>query len=745
MLINSIKTRDTYHNYIVIKQGDMTSKIELMLCGSNGELLKDLTDSCIITIADGKEIRQKINGGILNGILEFNITQQLSNTTHSLEITTNGGVKFPAGNDFYIKVTDSLAELELNIIKNMTKDEAYRQLTEKFIGETLDLRIDEINSSEQKDLEVINARKSYPTLGQRLNVLSEGIGVSIKDFPRLDEETDDKNRFQRAIDYLQSIGGGKLVVPPKNDGYEFIMPLGTTVDNPYRVLITGQNIVIEGVGLPLIKMKGLSKGYLETLNDRSSSGRDVFTIFSFIGAKDCFVRGFKFLGEWDGKGTFRYESPRAKAIGFTGCYNCHADEVHGEGIMGNVVNANNSMPEVEGHYKWSENISITSSSATRCLENGFNFMGGTRDGKFTNNLSTLNGTCGFEAATENLTVTGNILRNNKLTGMSFSGLNAVITGNVFKDNNNNGELTEQHPAYNLLISGQGDVSIISNKFSGSEGCEILVFPGIHDLIIKNNDFKHKEYSKANYIVYVSGTSDMTIDNVDIIDNKFDNKSESIIYAIMLNYVKTASIIDNSIKARFGKYAILVQESCSDVIVKDNLADKNIVNLSKGESYTFDNFGERIIKRITSNSKPTLGYWMRGDIIDNDAYNIDEGHPDRWRCIREGYANENPFKAQTNYEKDTLINASDYIYKAMNSGKSGDIPPYHGSGEMNPQGSITWLHIGKHARFEVASQVGLYPVITNKPMFIGQIAKTSAGVVYIAIGTSSTNDWKQITN
>ncbi|TDM35187.1 hypothetical protein [Macrococcoides canis] len=578
-----------------------------------------------------------------------------------------------------------------------------------------------------------------------LNVLADGVGVTIKDFPRLDGETDDRNRFQRAIDYLQALGGGKLVVAPIENGYDWVMPAGTTIDDPYRVLITGQNIVIEGVGLPLVNMKGLTKDYLETIDDRSSSGRDVFTIFSFIGAKDCYIRGFKFKGEWDGKGTFRYASPRAKAIGFTGCYNCHAEEVHGEGIMGNVVNANNSMPEVEGHYKWSEHISVINSSAIRCLENGFNFMGGTRDGKFIGNLSMLNGTCGFESATENLTVSNNILRNNKLTGMSFSGLNAVISSNVFKDNNNKGELVSEHKAYNMLITGQGNISILSNKFSGAEGPEIGVFPGIKDLTIKDNDFKHGSESTSEYVIYMSGTSDNYIESVDIIDNRIDNKSSSVLYAIMLNYVKDVRVIDNFIKSRFATYSVLAQETCVDVTIKDNIVDKPIISLAKGVSYNFDNIGQNIVKRIALSQIPSNGYYMRGDIIDNNAYNIDDGHPDRWRCVREGYANENPFKAQTNYEKDTLINASDYIYKAMNSGKSGDIPPYHGSGEMNPQGTITWLHIGKHARFEVSGQVGLYPVITNKPLFIGQLAKTGTGAVYIAIGTSSADDWKQISN
>ena len=131
-------------------------------------------------------------------------------------------------------------------------------------------------------------------------------GISILDYPRLKDEQDDRLRFQRAIDDLASKNGGTLIIPKTEEAYIFKSFENPTVYNPCRVKIVTNNINIVGIDNPTIKMQGITKGYLESIDDISSSGRDFFTVFAFIGTENCTVSGINFVGEWDGKGYFRY-------------------------------------------------------------------------------------------------------------------------------------------------------------------------------------------------------------------------------------------------------------------------------------------------------------------------------------------------------------------------------------------------------------------------------------------------------
>lgn len=130
MLVNSIKTKNNFHNYIVIKQSDNTSSIELLLCGANGSILSDLNQSCTLTILDEVDqlIRQKTKEQIVNGTVTFRVTNDLKTNPHTLEITTSDGQKFPSNHDFKIFVSYTHDESELKVINNLSRDEALAEI-----------------------------------------------------------------------------------------------------------------------------------------------------------------------------------------------------------------------------------------------------------------------------------------------------------------------------------------------------------------------------------------------------------------------------------------------------------------------------------------------------------------------------------------------------------------------------------------------------------------------------------------
>lgn len=600
-----------------------------------------------------------------------------------------------------------------------------------------------ILSEGDSSLEVTQARNGKPTLNDRLNTMNEGIGVNILDFPRLENENDDKYRFQRAIDYISSIGGGKLIIPKTPNDYEFIATENPTTSSPYRVQIKTSNIEIEGIGKPTILMKGITQDYINSIDDINSSGRDIFTVFSFIAVENCKVSNIKFVGEWDGIGEFRYKSPRAKAVGFIGCKNCHVENVHGEYILGNVVNFTGAMVASDGIYKWSENISVINSYAYKNLENGFNFMGTTKDGKFINNHSIENGSSGFESATENLVISDNISKGNKYSGISVSGKNFLLSNNVISDNTSKNELANKK-SNGIQITGGNNGEIINNRVSNSEGFELYLYPGINTIRIKNNTFIHNDTSSIASMIYLSGTLEQKIVDFEISGNKMNNTSTSISETILCNYCVNGVITNNVITSNYGLRSVYVQGNCSNVTLDSNVVDKEITLSTNGvDLVSRDNLGNDLVNRVELPNEPTSGKWEQGDIIDNISKFIGQGQPDRWRCVSSGYANNHPWKPNTSYQPNVLVNNAGKVYKSKKTGSTGNTPPVHVTGSQT-DGSQEWEFVSNLAIFEVAGQIGLYQSSTTKPLFKGQLSQ-SGSRIYIAIGTNSEADWVQLSN
>ncbi|PKE25167.1 hypothetical protein CW689_01495 [Macrococcoides caseolyticum] len=136
MNINSIKTKDRFHNFIRIKQLDNTSPIEVLLCDSTGALLSGLNEKCTVSIYDAisREVRQVSDEQIVDGVLSFKIVNDLLPCTHKLEVTTFSGVKFPADDDFQIFVSESHNSKLINVIKSIPTELALKVVTQQVMN-----------------------------------------------------------------------------------------------------------------------------------------------------------------------------------------------------------------------------------------------------------------------------------------------------------------------------------------------------------------------------------------------------------------------------------------------------------------------------------------------------------------------------------------------------------------------------------------------------------------------------------
>lgn len=425
--------------------------------------------------------------------------------------------------------------------------------------------------------------------------LADIVQVNVKDFgAKGDGVTNDIESFKSAINYLSSIGGGQLIIP--NTGNKYIISTSNpTILSPTRVVIGANNIHIRGIGNPTIKMNGITQTYIESIDDYLSSGRDVFTVFSFIGVKNCSVKDINFEGEWECTGYHRFASPRAKAIGFMGCEDCVVENVKGFGIMGNLVNAVNSSSVYDGVYKTCNNIKIINSVAIQCYENGFNFMGGTYNCSINNCYATQCGTNGFEGGTIGLTVTGNIFTKNKGSGIAFSGVNTTVTGNVLTEN---GTDSENGYGNGLQVTYSSDLStnsglIQNNIISKNKGFGVMLYPSVKDITIDNNIIKNNCIRNVyQYGIYVTGTSDKKISNISITNNNISDDIGNMVNAVTIGNADFVKVSNNFINMFNDKtYSVIVQSSSTNCNVIENVVNKPVVvNYSALNCTKYNNIG-----------------------------------------------------------------------------------------------------------------------------------------------------------
>lgn len=189
MDINSLKTKNNFHNYITIKQSDNTSSIELLLCGNDGSQIIDLNTSCTVTLLDivDNQIRQKSEEKIVGGVLSFKIINNLKAHNHNLEVTLANGSKFPSDGNFIVLVSESHTDREIEIINNMTYDEAVKSLTEGLVDTYVAEKFEMLSAENQNNAEIVVARGQYDTVGDRLNDGDSNIEKMFNSISAVDE------------------------------------------------------------------------------------------------------------------------------------------------------------------------------------------------------------------------------------------------------------------------------------------------------------------------------------------------------------------------------------------------------------------------------------------------------------------------------------------------------------------------------------------------------------------------------
>lgn len=394
---------------------------------------------------------------------------------------------------------------------------------------------------------------------------------------RGDGTTDDTAAFQAAADAAVAAGGGEIRLPGART--YVLRASKPTISRPHRVLIKGRNIHVLGQGMPTVRMEGIDKAWLESLDDLNSSGRDVFTAFSFVLASDCSVENVRFEGPWDGTGRLRYRSPRAKAVGFIGCTRCEVRGIRGVGVLGNLVNATPADPTVDGEYRPSTGIRVVDSIAERCLEDGFNFMGNTADAQLIGSTARACGSAGFEAASADLVVSNNVFEGNLGAGMSLSGRRVVATGNLSLRNGREGE---SGTGAGILITASPsvtvtDVILSANIVSSNRGPAIQIYPGVTRVTISGNHFTDNCLSgEIPGIINAVGSAERRIAGIRISGNDVLDERGSARFFVNANFTDGLVVKDNSVVlGATAAAAVVVQGQSRGSVVEGNRTNKPV--------------------------------------------------------------------------------------------------------------------------------------------------------------------------
>ena len=284
----------------------------------------------------------------------------------------------------------------------------------------------------------------------------------------------------------------------------------STINSPTRVKYENlNNLYIKGNN-HIINMAGATEEYLTSIDDKSSSGRDIFTAFSFIRCDNIRVENLNFAGTYATSNKFRYQSPRAKCIGFNGCANCTVVNIKSKNVLGNVVNATpvSNTYDSQGVYRVCENIIVDNCSSDGSWENAYNFMGGTKKSVIKNCSSKRAGSCCVEIGGENNKVI-NCYSENDRYGFAIGGENNIISTSTSINSIIN----------SLNITGVN--SLVKNSyFKDSKFYTLQIYPNSNDIVFMNNIFENNlgEDSEYNFMFYSFFKKNVKFINNIIINN-----------------------------------------------------------------------------------------------------------------------------------------------------------------------------------------------------------------------------------
>ncbi|MDR7073310.1 carbohydrate-binding protein [Fictibacillus barbaricus] len=94
--------------------------------------------------------------------------------------------------------------------------------------------------------------------------------------------------------------------------------------------------------------------------------------------------------------------------------------------------------------------------------------------------------------------------------------------------------------------------------------------------------------------------------------------------------------------------------------------------------------------------PTGGLFSKGELIYN-AVPAAGGYLG-WVCTQSGQVNNNPWKSNTSYSSNDVVNANGFVYKCVVAGTSGQNAPNHSSGTAL-DGTVKWEYLNRLAVFK----------------------------------------------
>lgn len=404
--------------------------------------------------------------------------------------------------------------------------------------------------------------------------------VNVKDYGAVgDGVTDDTLAIQSAINSVAS--GGLVYIPSGN----YLMNASSpTINSPKRINITNNNVKIMGDGRSsIITMTGVTLSYLNGINDYNSSGRDVFTAFSFQRVTGCSISGLHIVGEWDGTGALTYTSPRAKGVGFIGGSKNKAFDISGEGILGNLINCTPSDVTIDGVYQVCGHVEIFSCYADTCLEGGINAMGNTFDINIHNNKC-IGCRNGIESASQRGFVSNNICTENSYTGISVSGTSMNVDNNKIYANTGSGLIV----SYTTAVANTSDINITNNVIRDNDIFGIQLYPGVSNININNNRLVDNMQETAyTYTMSFVGTGANGITNIKFNDNYVSDARN---FTLNVNYVDGFRMRGNQIVGDIISYSVYAQINNNDIKIYHNDIIKAVyIHESATNSTEFDNW------------------------------------------------------------------------------------------------------------------------------------------------------------
>lgn len=374
------------------------------------------------------------------------------------------------------------------------------------------------------------------------------------------------------------------------DDYTFTFIQNSTVQSPTRIKIENKTgILVNGNG-HTITMSGLTKAYLESINDISSSGRDIFSFLAFHECENITVKNINFVGTnaADAKNAFRFVSPRSIGVAFKGSRNGLVENVNGTDILGNVVNTTTADDLSTG----CEDIIISNCKAHNCYENGFNIMGESVNCIIDGCVSIRCGT-GIEAFGDTCIIQNCLVQDAWASGISVSG------GATARNNKVIGSLgTNAGIGLGIAVTGASTLiskncKVLNNHVKDCKGYGIYVYPYTENTEVKGNVFENNNtintYTIANNI---SGTA--------------SNKTKGLI------------IDSNIFKSTIDDQKCFMASNVNGVMFTNNIVDHVLSTAVYSINFdgTCENFkacGNMLTKRVNKSGTPT-NYFIGNNVV-----------------------------------------------------------------------------------------------------------------------------------